>query len=218
MGLPKNKIKLAWSPKFAYAIGLITTDGNLAKDKRHINLTSKDKDLIDVFIKCLKLRNKISLKTREKSKIKKYYFIQFGDVNFYKFLIQIGLMSNKSKIIAEVKIPKQYFKHFLRGCFDGDGSFISYWDPRWKSSFMFYTEFISASKKYIHWLRQKNKQFFNINGHIIKTSKRSIYYLKYAKRESLILLKSIYDKKSIFYLKRKYLKIKKALSIIGVEI
>lgn len=40
---PLSKIKIKWSPKFAYCIGLITSDGNLSKDGRHISFTSKDK-------------------------------------------------------------------------------------------------------------------------------------------------------------------------------
>lgn len=41
---PKGK-PVKWSPKIAYAVGLITTDGSLSKDGRHIDLTSKDRRL-----------------------------------------------------------------------------------------------------------------------------------------------------------------------------
>lgn len=54
-----------------------------------------------------------------------------------------------------MKIPGKYFFDYLRGCFDGDGCFYSYWDPRWRSSHMFYLEFISASKNHIDWLQKK---------------------------------------------------------------
>ena len=37
-----SRIKIEWSPEFAYAIGLIVTDGSLSKDGRHINFSSKD--------------------------------------------------------------------------------------------------------------------------------------------------------------------------------
>ena len=37
---------MQWNHDFAYAIGLITTDGNLSPDGRHINLTSKDEEII----------------------------------------------------------------------------------------------------------------------------------------------------------------------------
>src|SRR3989344_2322990 len=117
-----SKVKIGWSPDFAYAIGLITTDGNLSKDGRHLNMTSKDKDMILTFKKCLGLKNKIGRKTREKSKIKKYFQVQFGDKNFYEFLLSLGLMPAKSKTIGALNIPNEYFSDFLRGCIDGDGN------------------------------------------------------------------------------------------------
>ncbi len=33
---------MKWTANLAYAVGLITTDGCLSKDGRHIDLTSKD--------------------------------------------------------------------------------------------------------------------------------------------------------------------------------
>src|SRR3989344_7277407 len=59
---PKGKVKLVWSPHFAYAIGLLTADGCLSKDGRHIDLTSKDRAQIISFKKCLGIETKISLK------------------------------------------------------------------------------------------------------------------------------------------------------------
>lgn len=210
---PLGKTKIEWSPNFAYAIGLLATDGNLSPDGRHINFTSKDKELIDIFRNCLKLSNKIGRKARGGNKDKKYYVIQFGDVNFYKFLLGIGLTPKKSKIISKIDIPDRYLFDFLRGHFDGDGSSYSYWDPRWKSSFMFYTEFISASKAHIDWIRDKIYKILAINGHITKSVKSSVYQLKYAKAESLKLLPKLYYDKNVVCLSRKRIKIEKALKV-----
>lgn len=116
-----SKVKIEWSPRFAYAIGLITTDGNLSKDGRHMNMTSKDKEMIITFKKCLNIKNKIGRKTREKSKIKKYFQVQFGDKNLYEFLLSLGLTPAKSKTLGDLRIPNYYFCDFLRGCIDGDG-------------------------------------------------------------------------------------------------
>jgi len=151
---PQNKVLIRWSSEFAYAIGLLVTDGSLSKDGRHIVLVSKDREMIENFMKALDFQNKIGRHSRGSSIDKKYYRVQFGDVNFYNFLLKIGLMPNKTKIIRDVKIPSKYFFDFLRGHFDGDGSFYSYWDPRWRSSFMFYTVFVSASKNHIEWLQK----------------------------------------------------------------
>ena len=215
---PLNKIKTVWSPSFAYAVGLLVTDGNLSNNGRHINFTSKDKQLAELFVKCLGIKNKIGMKSSGSTKEKKYCFVQFGDVDFYKFLEEIGLTQNKSKILQGIKIPSKYFFHFLRGHFDGDGIFYSYWDTRWKSSFMFYTVFLSASQKHILWIQDQIKVRLGINGHITKSEKQACYQLKYAKEESFKLLPKLYHHGNRLCLSRKYLKIKRALAIIDKRI
>lgn len=216
MGKPQCKVKIKWSPEFAYAVGLLTTDGNLSSDGRHFDVTSKDKEQLENFMRCLKIKNKIGIKTSGLGK--KSFRIQFGDVNFYKFLSGIGLMPNKSKKLGIVDILDKYFFDFLRGHFDGDGTFYSYWDPRWKSSFMFYTEFISASKSHIDWLRRKLNKSLNINGHITNSGNKICYQLKYAKAESLKLLPKLYYNKDVICLSRKRIKIDKALAVINKKI
>lgn len=215
---PLGKVKIEWLPEFSYAVGLLVTDGSLSKDKRHISFTSKDLELIDNFQRGLRIKYRIGKKASGSSKIKKYYVVQIGDVLFYQFLLTIGLMPRKTKIINEIKMPNKYFFDFLRGHFDGDGTFYSYWDPRWKSSFMFYTVFVSASKKHIEWLQNMIFKFLKIKGHITKSKVKICYQLRYAKKDSLKILKKMYHKNSSVFLKRKRLKIDKALSIIGVKI
>src|SRR3989338_5725455 len=128
MSRPQSKVKIEWSPEFAYAIGLLTTDGSLSIDGRHINFTSKDVELVELFKKCLNLQNRIGLKSGV-TKIKNISQVQFGDVNFYKFLQSIGLMPRKTKLLAALEVPDWYFFDFLRVNFDGDGTFYSYWIP-----------------------------------------------------------------------------------------
>lgn len=211
---PLRKVKIEWSPNFAYAIGLLVTDGCLSKDGRHIDLTSKDVEQLLNFMKCLGVNPKIGYKTSGYNG-KAYTRIQFGDVDFYTFLLQIGLMPRKSKVIGEVMVPDEYFFDFLRGCFDGDGSFYFYWDPRWRSSYMFYVSFVSASTAHIQWLRQTNHRLLGIRGHIGKNVKDPVSQLKYAKAESLILLSKMYYNPSVICLSRKRIKVEKALAVEG---
>lgn len=135
---------MVWSGGLAYVIGLLTTDGSLSIDGRHINLTSKDIDQIKTFARILNLKNKIGNKYSSYIQEKKYFQIQFGNVKFYRFLQNIGLTPNKTKTLKSLRIPDRYFADFLRGHLDGDGCTYSYWDRRWKSSFMLYTTFVSA--------------------------------------------------------------------------
>ncbi len=146
---------MKWSNNLAYVVGLITTDGNLSNDGRHINLTSKDIEQLETFAKILKLTNKISTKQSSYNPTGKYYHIQFGDVKFYKFLLQIGLMPNKTKMLDCLQIPDKYLADFLRGHLDGDGYTYSYWDKRWKNSFLLYTAFTFASLLHLEWIKHK---------------------------------------------------------------
>ena len=112
---PKGKVKIKWSPKFAYAIGLLVSDGNLSPDGRHIVFVSKDYEMIELFQESLGIDIHIGKKANGTLPGKPYFVAQFSDVLFYKFLMDIGLMPNKSKVIGDVKIPDSYFFDFLRG-------------------------------------------------------------------------------------------------------
>ncbi len=211
---PQGKVKIKWSPEFTYALGLLATDGNLSPDGRHITFTSKDLELVRLFNKCLGIKTHIGRKSSGSEGDKKYFVIQFGDVLFYNFLISIGITPRKSLTLGSVNVPQKYFRDFVRGCLDGDGSFYSYWDPRWRSSFMFYTEFISASKTHILWLQRRIKQLLDISGHITTSRKKNSWYqLKYAKKESLKLFQVLYYNKDVVCLSRKRIKIEKAFRV-----
>lgn len=197
-----SKTVINWTPDVAYAIGLITTDGNLSKDGRHIIFVSKDLALVRLFKKLLGLGNKISTKTSGYSNGKgKYYFTQFGSVKFYDGLLAIGLRPNKSKNIAAVKIPNKHFADFLRGHLDGDGIVRTYNDPIFPTNQRLYLTFMSASKAHIYWLQNRIKKLYGIEGQARAVPQAWI--LVYAKKESKILVNKIYYNKRVPSLHRK---------------
>ena len=206
---PKNSIEIKWSPKFAYIIGLIATDGSLSKDKRHINITSKYNQLVELFRKCLKLKVAIGRKTRSKEEEKKYFQVQFGNVLFYRWLEDIGLTPNKSKTLGKLKIPDKFFFDFLRGCFDGDGSIYAYWDPRWHSSYMFYLSFASASHDFLVWLQSSIYRLAVAKGRIDRSNRA--FQLKFAKKNTRVVIERMFYKNRLPCLRRKLLKIRKIL-------
>ncbi len=188
---PQKKVNCIWSPQFAYIIGLLATDGCLSIDGRHINFTSKDLELINIFKKYLGLNNKIGRKARGGEKEKKYFQVQFGDVNFYKFLLEIGLTSHKSKTIGPLLIKEDYFLDFIRGCLDGDGSIGTFRHPESRYP-QLRIRLVSASKKFLKWLYNKIA-FYGIKGGYIKNGNRA-YVLEYAMADSKNLLSKIYYK------------------------
>ena len=207
---PRRKGEIKWSSHIAYAVGLITTDGCLSNDGRHIIFVSKDREQLKNLMRALKIRVKIG-STISGYTGKVTTRIQFGDVKLYRFLQEIGLMPNKTKVISLLAIPEPFFFDFLRGHFDGDGSFYSYWDPRWRSSFMYYLSFVSASRAHIDWLRSVIARLLKVGGHVTHDGRHRTFQLKYAKKESLKIIGSMYKKKNCMHLTRKRKKILKAL-------
>lgn len=209
---PKRIINETWSSNLAYAIGLITTDGCLSSNRLLIDLTSKDREQLLNFCKCVGVDFKIGSKWGIKGD--ECLRIQFKNRFFYDFLLSIGLTPKKSLTMGKLKIPDKYFFDFLRGCFDGDGCFYSYWDPRWRSSHMFYLTFGSASRTHILWLQEEIYKSLVIKGHISKSQRKgSIYSLRYAKKEAMEIIKKMYYNPNVVCLPRKRIKIEKVLKI-----
>lgn len=204
-----------WSHDIAYAIGLITTDGNLSKDKRHISLTSTEKQLLRTFRKCLDIKNRICNNPSGSYSKNQCFKITFGNIRFYNQLLQIGLMPNKTFKLGILKIPNKYFADFLRGHIDGDGSIICYVDRhnRYKGKIYdynrLYVTFRSSSLPHIEWIRQRIKQILGIKGSLSgwknkkKFNTKLLWSLRFCKKESLVLLRYLYYKQNLPCLQRK---------------
>ncbi len=219
-GPKPRREEVVWSSELAYAIGLIATDGCLSGDGRHLILVSKDSEQISNLKKCLGLKVKVGVhRSGRKGETRTYHRVQWGDVILYDFLLALGLTPKKSLTLGALSIPDEYFFDFLRGSFDGDGSFYSYYDPRWRSSYMFYLNFTSASAAHVKWLRGTLRRLIRVDGHIAKTKetemRHEISTLRYAKKETLVVLRAMYANQKGIHLARKRLKIVRALRIVG---
>lgn len=200
-----SKHTYKWTRDIAYIVGLFASDGCLSNDGRHLNMTSKD---LDIIYATLKILNKNSpVKTKLSPSGAQAYYVQFGDVSFYDFLISAGLMPRKSKVMGSLAIPKMYFADFLRGLFDGDGTVYGYQDKRWPSSFMYYTGFVSASPTFLIWLQSEIIKYTGVNGGKIKQGIRA-QVLVFAKADSRKLYEFMYTNNPSFRLIRKFEKLK----------
>jgi hypothetical protein len=199
----KKKVKIEWSPNFAYVIGIITTDGNLSNNKRHVIITSKDREIISKSMIGLNIKNKIGVKARGGSRDKKYFTLQFGDVNFYHFLLKIGLMPAKSKKLKALKIPSKYFADFLRGCIDGDGSISISKHPESRHP-QLKVRLYSASLDFTLWMMKKIKKLIKCKGGWIYTPpKKIVHGLSFGKEDSVKILKFVYYDNDLVCLNRK---------------
>lgn len=215
-GAPPKREEVRWSAELAYAVGLLTTDGCLSSDGRHIDLTSKDREQLGNFMRCIDKKVRIGIKKTVTGK--SVNRIQFSDVVLYRFLLSIGLTPKKTHTLGPITVPDPYFFDFLRGHFDGDGSFYSYHDTRWKKSFMFYLSFVSASRAHISWIQKTLRKRLGVNGYLTHAKGQSVIQLRYAKTETQVILQKMYAKKGAICLSRKRLKIEKALRIVGLSL
>lgn len=199
----RNKVKCEWTSNFAWVIGIFTSDGNLSSDGRHLNITSKDEEIVLNVKKCLNLSNTIGRKARGYTTEKKYFVLQFGDKTFYEFLLKIGLMPAKSKIVSEIRVPDKYFPDFLRGCIDGDGNVSISKHPESKFP-QLRIRLVSASKVFIYWIKDKIKQYSKCSGGWVYRTPKNMYVLSFGKRDSIEIIRFMYYKGAKVYLKRKY--------------
>lgn len=216
-----------WSVELAYAVGLITTDGNLSKDGRHIAFRSSDIEQVNNFRKCLKLSNKIGTPKISGYSKRVCYHLQFGSVQLYRWLLKVGLFPAKTYSIGRLEIPDQFFRDFLRGHLDGDGSIVSYLDeynvfknPDYKY-FRLVVRFISASRMHMQWIQTNLIRLLGVKGDLCeiipktRPSRVSIWQLKFMKKESTKLLPWLYYAPEIPCLLRKRTKTEKILQTIG---
>lgn len=197
----RHKKLYDWNHKTAYLCGLISADGCLINNGRHINLTSKDWELITITQDILEFSVKVGTKISPHGS--SAYHLQFSNVSFYDFLLNAGLTPNKSKTISSINIPDEYYADFLRGYFDGDGSIHGFWDKRWKNSLMYYCEFSSGSPNFLKWLQKSNVSLLNTSLGRIKQS-RGAQALSHAKHDSQLLFDAMYADPSKPRLSRKY--------------
>jgi hypothetical protein len=195
---PKRKEEpIVWSNNIAYLVGLITSDGNLEKEKKRLKVTNKDFEIIEHTRDIVK--NEITGRTYKPVESEKdgcnWWNYQFTSHSFYDFCTNIGLMPNKSLIITELDIPDEYFSHFLRGLIDGDGNY-SFNRDKYINIRIF-----SGAETFLKNLLIKLKEMYKIDGGSVFLGSKS-YVLHICEADSLILLPKIY-KDDTYSLSRK---------------
>jgi intein-encoded DNA endonuclease-like protein len=116
---------VTWSQKMAYVLGALYTDGNLFHDTKRgtyrIVMSQKEPELLNKVLKLMDCDAR--LRHRKKKGITgEVYFFDIAQKKVYSDLINLGLSPNKSKTIEFPDMPQDFVRHFIRGCWDGDGS------------------------------------------------------------------------------------------------
>ena len=195
------------SKNSAYILGFLFADGCINKNKIHnylvVELNPKDIEILEFIKKEIQPNLKIKFYTKINKKRKKIYHsagLHFSSSDLVEDLINFGCVPNKTKKEIRIpNIPQEFYKDFIRGYFDGDGSIN-----------------ISNNGKYGCYMCCSSISFLkdvqNILGFgIISKSNNPFRINFYSKKDLELFFDYIYNDEDIFYLKRKFEKFKEVL-------
>ena len=143
----------SWSSAMAYVTGVICTDGNLdpgrirepwrAKSSStipRISVAQKEPELLEKILHLMDCDAKLTFrKEMIYGKIKSGALYQFSISNgkLYDDVVRLGLTPNKSLTMQFPNVPNEFIRHFIRGCWDGDGSvFVDKQSQKMSASFV----------------------------------------------------------------------------------
>ena len=210
-----------WSPGSAYVLGVIFTDGNLHLSKApdgtercsgHVTISQKEPELLLKVAVLMDHSGKMTFRPSREYAGRvagELHTLGFSSDRMLADLMRLGLRPRKSLSLQFPDMPEEYCRHFIRGCWDGDGSV--YIDSQ---SQKIVASFISASLKFVKGMMEglKNAGLPERKIYIHK-GKNPSYYIKVTGTQVPKLYHYLYDNvPESQYLGRKYKLFKSSLN------
>jgi len=206
-----------WSPNMVYVLGYIYADGCVIDSHRssrtqYLTIGSKDCSILHKINRALGCKKPLD---KRPSRLVKYpggkmhqnsltYLLRIGNRIIFNDLIKLGLTPRKSLSLKVPRIPDQYFSHFLRGYFDGDGCLTLSKPPK-RKAYCVRLIFASGSKRFLGDIANVISRHVGVKKGSIYQNTRS-FNLVYYKKVSLKILRFMYldTERNKLYLDRKY--------------
>lgn len=194
------------SEEKAYWLGFIYADGYITGNKLGIALAMRDIEHLEKFKKCIKATYPINTyMSNSNYKSIEYCRILINSPKLIRDIKSKGVVYNKSPIIKypnKDMLDEIYYRHFIRGYFDGDGSLVLS-----KNSINFK---ICGTKEFLEKLIEvfNSCSKYSFKNVLFKRKKdnKNNYYLSFGGRyKTLSVMNYLYDKSEV-YLDRKYKK------------
>lgn len=203
----------------AYFLGFIYADGNIriGKNNSHllqIELEQSDDYILKELVKCLEYKTKVKDYKNEtviyKDKELNYFIrenrfdnysklyngcsLQVSNKKIYEDLLTLGVKPRKTFNMDFPIINKDLYRHFIRGYFDGDGTFSS-------NKICFYGQhnFLQEIKIII----ENDISSLN-NNKIFDKKNEKVSMLTYGNKQGIIDIYHYFYDNSKYYLKRKF--------------
>ena len=177
-----------------YVVGLIATDGCISSDGRHVDITSAERQHLEMVRRILSLETAIGKKKNGSQTPTSYYRIQIGSRSLVQFLTAVGVTPRKSLTIGPLDVSDDAFPDFLRGVIDGDGS-IRTWVHPGNGIRQWSLKISTASPRFAVWLQSSIEARFHVKGALHRTAAGRIYPIyevKYGKLAMKIILRACY--------------------------
>lgn len=194
----------SWTPAMAWVLGVIYTDGNLYKTPGTVGrvaIAQKEPELLQKILALMKSNAKIAFSPK-RGIAGELYETRITNAEIYADLQRLGLTPAKSLTLQFPDIPPDCVRHFIRGCWDGDGSV--YFE---KGDLKPCASYVSGSKDFIE----------RLVGHLVnlglpvRTIHKSVrgenpsYYFRYTGGQCTKLYRALYDDVDpSMYLSRKH--------------
>ncbi len=204
----------------AYWLGFMYTDGYVSSGNRWgIELSSIDKSHIQKFLDAFdcNINIKDRIRDRDNKQFESSYF-QIKNKKMYDDLVSKGVIRNKTEIMKypdDDVLPLKLTKHFIRGLFDGDGSYSIYNYQRIRTDrnnklydvTKYEISFVCKSEEFINKLCKILNQMIGLDLKVGFVNRDNMYNIKISNKESCIKFIDFLYSDSNIYLDRKYEKI-----------
>jgi len=165
-----------WSPGMAWVLGLLFADGNLETSNPVFRLSQRAPDGLRKALNLMRSSHKIAAKEKKSYKgviSGKIYSFKVWNKKMYNDLLKLGLTPAKSTEMKFPDIPPKYMNHFIRGLYDGDGSFyINRFDD------VIISQYRNGSLDFITAVTNILQKELNIPITIHRNEKFNTYYIK----------------------------------------
>lgn len=204
----------------AYLLGFYVADGSVDEKRKtfRIQLSEDDKEMIDLYRQFISndarifniKGHSISGRNGEKYQQKNFIGIDITSQELTRSLVDLGYGYRKTyKEMHLPNISDNLIIHFIRGYFDGDGSFSAYYVPEKngrketvKQDFTFHSRTNTMLLEI-----QKFFSKYNINFNLNYRLRDNMYVLGTSNKQYVKQIFNLMFKDSNFYLSRKYNKI-----------
>jgi len=185
-----------------YLVGVITSDGCLSPSGRHVLITSKDREYLELLGSRFGINYPVY--RHESGYGTCTWRLGVGSRDLYDLCVEIGLTPRKSKTIGALKLPEDAFRPFTLGLIDGDGSI----DPHNGRVRIF-----SGSHRFLDYMVEQAGQRFGITSGRIYPGNR-VFTLQFSPSDSRAILVACYGSTGL-HLARKFERAQKVLGGVG---